>query len=248
MDPDTADAPLVGRPETWAPGEHAAHRHKRHQLMCISSGVAHVTTAVGAWILPATRAIFISAGTEHRTLVRRPTTLSVLYISPDAYDFPEGSYCWVMEATPLMREVIDACVSAPWDYSEFSPESRLAHVLVDRIKMESHAPIDLPLPTDPRALKVAQMIRADPGNREPLSALADRAGASARTIERLFSQEAGIPFGNWRQRQRLLRGVEMLAYGESVNKVALEVGYESVSSFISAFKQLFGTTPSRYFK
>lgn len=42
--------------------------------------------------------------------------------------------------------------------------------------------------------------------------------------------------------------MEQLAYGESVSNVALEVGYESASSFIVAFKRLFGTTPARYFK
>lgn len=247
-DPDSADAPVVGLLEQWEPGERAAHRHRQHQLICVSSGVMHVSTSVGAWILPTTRAIWISAGTEHNALVRRSTSIRVLFVDPDAYDLPRHAYCWVINVSPLMREVINACAMFPWSYPKAGPESRLARVLIDHITTRDHAPVDLPLPADPRALKVAEMLRADPANRESLAALAARAGASPRTIERLFSQEAGITFGNWRQRQRLLRGMEQLAYGESVSNVALEVGYESASSFIVAFKRLFGTTPARYFK
>lgn len=248
LDPDTADAPVVGRLEHWEAGEQAAHHHQRHQLMCVSNGVMHVTTSVGTWVLPVTRAIWISSGTEHSILIRRPTNIRVLYIDPDKYDLPRDAYCWVIDVTPLMRELINACALFQWSYPEPGPELRLARVLIDQITARTHSPVDLPLPVDQRALKVAQMLRADPANRESLAALADRAGASPRTIERLFSQEAGISFGSWRQRQRLLVGVEQLAYGESVSNVALEVGYESASSFIAAFKQMFGTTPARYFK
>jgi AraC-like DNA-binding protein len=38
----------------------------------------------------------------------------------------------------------------------------------------------------------------------------------------------------------------MLAGGGEVQHVARAVGYESVSSFITAFKVRFGTTPARY--
>lgn len=246
--PDIARAPVVGHLEQWDAGEWPVHHHKRHQLMAVSSGVMHVTTSVGTWVLPSTRAIWISAGTEHQTLVRRPTNLRVLYIDPDTYDLPRDAYCWVIDVTPLMRELISACTALPWDYPDEGSEARLARVLIDQIRARDYAPVDLPMPKDPRALKITQLLQSDPANREPLTVLAERAGASARTIERLFSTEAGISFGNWRQRHRLLTGMEQLAYGERVSNVALEVGYDSPSSFIAAFKQLFGTTPARYFK
>ncbi len=39
----------------------------------------------------------------------------------------------------------------------------------------------------------------------------------------------------------------MLTEGQSVTVVAFELGYESVSAFISVFKQVLGTTPTHYF-
>ncbi|MCV5491772.1 helix-turn-helix transcriptional regulator, partial [Escherichia coli] len=70
--------------------------------------------------------------------------------------------------------------------------------------------------------------------------LAREVGASARTIERLFSKETHLSFGAWRHRHRMLFAVERLAYGENVTRVALEAGYESSSSFIASFRAMFG--------
>jgi len=46
---------------------------------------------------------------------------------------------------------------------------------------------------------------------------------------------------------RLLSALERLAQGRPVTDVALDVGYDSPSAFISTFRQSLGTTPRRYF-
>jgi quercetin dioxygenase-like cupin family protein len=42
-----------------------AHRHDDHQIVYAGRGVLAVTTDTGSWIAPATRAIWIPAGTYH---------------------------------------------------------------------------------------------------------------------------------------------------------------------------------------
>lgn len=69
--------------------------------------------------------------------------------------------------------------------------------------------------------------------------------APASTIERLFKSETGLGFGKWRQQLRLGHALRLLAAGEAVTNVALEVGY--YSAFISAFRMTFGQTPGQYF-
>jgi len=49
-------------------------------------------------------------------------------------------------------------------------------------------------------------------------------------------------------RARLLRGLELLAEGQSVTTVALELGYCNISAFIALFKRTFGVTPTRYMR
>lgn len=246
--PDLARAPVVGRVESWSPSNQPPHTHKRHQLICAVTGVIHVVTSLGEWVLPSSRALWISSGTEHSITLKRATETRVLYIDPDAYTLLGDSGCLSVALTPLMREVMESCARFRWDYAEDSPESRLASVLIDQLQVVNHVPIDLPFPSDPRALRIAHILRNEQSNRQTLAELAGRAASSPRTIERLFRKEAGMSFGNWRQQQRLLSAMEQLAYGESVTNVALEIGYESASSFIAAFRQVFGTTPARYFQ
>ncbi|RCV90275.1 helix-turn-helix domain-containing protein [Billgrantia montanilacus] len=54
-------------------------------------------------------------------------------------------------------------------------------------------------------------------------------------------------FAAWRQQARLLAALPMLAAGRSVTVVSQEVGYESPSAFIAAFRRSLGASPGRYF-
>jgi AraC-like DNA-binding protein len=47
--------------------------------------------------------------------------------------------------------------------------------------------------------------------------------------------------------RRLLRAIELLAAGESVTSIALELGYDNTSAFIAMFRRCLGTTSTRYF-
>ena len=45
---------------------------------------------------------------------------------------------------------------------------------------------------------------------------------------------------------RLLRSLELLAEGQSVTAIALDLGYASVSAYIGLFRRSFGETPASY--
>ena len=108
-------------------------------------------------------------------------------------------------------------------------------------------PLQLPSPRDVRARRVADALRRDPADARTLEALSGSAGASKRTLERVFAAETGMTFGTWRQQLRLLHATRLLAAGEKVTVAATEAGYESTSAFIAMFRRAMGTTPSRYF-
>ena len=125
---------------------------------------------------------------------------------------------------------------------------RLAPVLVDEIERAPETPLHLPLPRDPRARRVALALRDDPGDPRRAADWARIAGASERTLLRLFHRELGMSFGAWRQQARLLRALEGLAGGASVTEVALTVGFASPSAFIAMFRRALGESPGRYFQ
>ncbi|MGH8200815.1 MAG: helix-turn-helix domain-containing protein [Steroidobacteraceae bacterium] len=82
----------------------------------------------------------------------------------------------------------------------------------------------------------------------PLSLICGLAGASKRTMERLFQREVAMSLGKWRQQLRLLRAMQLLAHGAKVTHAALEAGYSSPSAFISMFRKTLGDSPAAYFR
>ncbi|MGA3242691.1 MAG: helix-turn-helix transcriptional regulator [Bryobacteraceae bacterium] len=247
--PDKAQAPVVGASSHWpSRSEKAEHTHFRHQLMYSQKGVIHVTTPTGAWILPPTKSIWISGGTPHALLVKRPVELIILWVARDAPGAPDWTGCKVVSVSPLIRELLSVCSQQPWDYPPGSRSSHLAQVLLEQLEVHEQAPLELPELTDPRAKRVAAMLKADPADRRPLAELASAAGASHRTIERLFASETRMSSGRWRIRHRMITALEKLANGDTVGNVAYAVGYESPSSFVAAFRDAFGTTPTSYFE
>src|SRR2546421_294561 len=93
---------------------------------------------------------------------------------------------------------------------------------------------------DTRGTDVRTGVGADPSETAVFGTLARRAGASRRTLERIFLRETKMTVGEWRRRMRLLHAVRLLAADQSVTAVALEAGYSSVSAFVAVFKKTFG--------
>ena len=77
--------------------------------------------------------------------------------------------------------------------------------------------------------------------------MARQVGMSRRTFTRLFRQQTGISFVEWRQQACLLAAVVRLGHGEAITRVATDLGYSSPSAFTSAFRRVLGEAPSRYF-
>jgi len=88
----------------------------------------------------------------------------------------------------------------------------------------------------------------DPANSSPLEQWSRQVGASTRTLARIFRNETGMSFRQWRQQFKLLEALKYLANNMPVTTVAMTLGYESVSAFIHMFKKALGKTPTDYFK
>jgi AraC-like DNA-binding protein len=93
---------------------------------------------------------------------------------------------------------------------------------------------------------VAKGLLEEPADGRSLGRWGRAVGASEPTSARLFVQERGMGFRAWRLRRRLLQAVHLLTLGHPVTAVALEVGYESPSAFVAAFRRTLGCTPRRY--
>lgn len=224
-----------------------AHFHDRDQLVYASRGVMTVSTGAGTWVVPTHRAVWIPAAVPHTITMSGVVAMRTLYLKPKlASNMPRE--CCVVNVSPLLRELIlracefRALKKIVWRHRH------LIDLALDELEGIQMVPLQLPHLSDPRAVRVADVLLADPGNTATLIRLCKASGASKRTVERFFLEEAGMTFGRWRQQHRLMHAVRLLAEGAKVTHAALEAGYSTPSAFISVFKKILGTTPALYFK
>jgi AraC-like DNA-binding protein len=156
--------------------------------------------------------------------------------------------CCVVAVPPLLRQLILRAMAVGVDYAPESAGARVMAVILDELRALKPEPLHLPHPRDPRLKKIAKALLADPADGRALADWAKGAGASERTLARLFVKQTGMTFGAWRERLRLTTAVARLAEGEPVTSVAYDLGYQSPSAFIAMFRRSLGDTPGRYLK
>lgn len=222
------------------------HEHPVHQLVHAATGVMRVNTRRGSWVVPPRRAVWMPAEVEHEVQMVTSVAMRTVYIVPAALAHAPIRSC-VVPVSPLLAELILEALRLPRPYPLGGAEERLFHVLLDRISFREVLPLELALPTSSPLLGIARRLQLDPADRRTLEQWARASGMSARTLARGFRCETKLSFGAWRAQLRLLRALELLAQGTSVTEVALELGYEGTSAFISAFRRHLGTTPAKYF-
>jgi AraC-like DNA-binding protein len=222
------------------------HSHASGQLLGASQGLLTVEVHDGRWVVPATHAVWLPPHTPHGLRSHGPFAGWSVYVDEQA--------CAALPAEPriaaissLLREAVAR--AAGWD-DDGEPldaaRSRLAGVILDEIAAAEPVALGLPMPADARLLKIARALSERPSDERRLEEWADWAGIAPRTLTRRFASETGFSFTEWRQRVRLLRGLELLAAGQPVTAIALELGYDNVSAFIALFKRTFGVTPGKY--
>ncbi len=223
------------------------HQHRRAQLIYASQGVMNVTTSAASYVVPPHQAVWMPGATGHRIDARSAVAMRTLYIEPNATLELPRDVC-VLQISALLRELILVAVDEGPHYESHHPQARLSAVILDQICVQSITPLALPMPTDPRLLRVTTALISNPGDGRDLADWAHLAGASKRTLGRLFMAQTGMSFRTWRQQCRLLRALELLATGENITSIALILNYESTSAFIAMFRRYLGTTPARYLR
>jgi AraC-like DNA-binding protein len=220
------------------------HDHAWGQLTFCTSGVMRVADQHMAWLSPPTRAIWLPAGVLHEIAMKGEVWARFLYLAPELAA-PLPTTPQVLEVRPLLRELILHILEIRTLHPEVPSEARLAELVVDLIAAARPVDLALPLPTDRRALALAERVQRAPAEDASLAKLARAAGASLRTLQRLFPAETGLTLEAWRQKARLMAAVAALSEGAAVTTTAVDCGYDSPSAFIAAFKRQFGMTPGQ---
>lgn len=229
-----------------SPGDEVTpHSHDDNQIIYASSGVLEVFVENGTWYTPSVRAVWVPGGVVHHWQVHGTSTVHMVGI-PTSFVPNLGGDPSLITVSPLVRELMIACSNQ--GKSRTPKARRLLQVLGDQLVAADHAATMLPVFSDPRLLKLQEVIETDMTQNLTLAALGRLVGASERTLNRLFIAEAGMSFVTWRNQLRLHSATLRLAQRHNVTQVANEYGFSSPSAFITAFRAAFGRTPGALYR
>ncbi|TWT09684.1 helix-turn-helix transcriptional regulator [Reyranella sp. CPCC 100927] len=226
---------------------HPKRRCERAQLLYAVTGLLEVTTARSMFLIPPLHALWLPARMDHGLRCRMASSVRTLLIRADVVPTDAPGLPRVVHINPLLRELILRLAMPPTNKAEASHAGRLADIALAEISWEPDDHLQIVLPKDARLRRVHDALTRDPGDNRTLDRWATTAGASSRTLARLFHKEYGTSFVNWRQQLRIIAALPRLAAGEPVITVALDLGYETPSAFTAMFRRITGILPSQYF-
>jgi AraC-like DNA-binding protein/uncharacterized membrane protein len=241
--------------------EIAPHSHPWAQVAICVSGVAQITAAHSTYLVPAWRAVWIPPHIEHLVTAVEAAELRTLYVHQSSGNIGPGvdalqqdawRVCRVLEVSPLLRELvlqmdIEMDGMRKLDTALLEREHRLGQLALDELGRAAPLRLGIDLPQDKRLRTLCEAVLAEPMRHATLDGWAREAGASARTVARLFRQQLGTSFGPWRQQVRLARALALAAQGKPMAVIAADLGYASPSAFSAMVRRSVGAPPSRFF-
>jgi AraC-like DNA-binding protein len=218
------------------------HSHRKGQLVFALAGGVTSSVPSGLWMVPPHCGVWIPGGMRHSNLATANARLFFVYIEPELVDLPDR--CCTLSISPLLREVIVELSDQVVDDDE--KVELLTRVLLRELPHMAVQRLHLPLSPEPRLQRIAARLAEDPSDRSTLAEWADRIALSESSLARLVVKETGLTFGRWRQQLHLIVAIRELASGASVQQVSGDLGYESVTAFITMFKKALGKPPTKY--
>jgi len=219
------------------------HSHRRAQLIFAIAGTMTVRAADGLWILPPSNALWVPAGVVHQIRTSGPVEMRTLYIQPGHAQRIRNE-CHVMFVSPLLRELIVRAMELPALYDQHGMAGRVMMLILDEVARLPAQPLGLRMPADARLLRLCEIVLRDLSAIDSIARLGAAVGLSERSVIRLFPKETGLSFRRWHNQARLLKAFELLDQGQSLTRVALDVGYSGPSAFAKMCRRTLGKAPT----
>ena len=230
------------------------HRHEWSQFSYCANGLMQITVTQGGekqggiqttYIVPPSRAVWIPPGVEHTVVVLETAELRTVDIDPSVIPTNWTEYR-VLVVSKLLRELIHGLE----DSVPGKREDALMALTADEIANSETQALGVPMPHpahgDKRLRALCEAVLRNPSEKAQLSKWVTQVGASERTVARLFREELGTSYQQWRLQAVLAHALPQLARGMPIAQVAAANGYASDSAFSAMFKQAMGQAPSHF--
>lgn len=222
------------------------HAHQTGQFVVALSGLVGLAYGEKREALPASSAVWVPPGVRHEGFLGEGAVSLYCHINPEWADMMPAELLR-LQLSPMVIEMLKRFAVLPRRYPAKSHEARLAAVLFEELAAAPKRQIGFaPLPEHPELKRIVEKIVSDPQLSRPVADWAAEAAMSTRTLSRLVLRETGLSFGVWRLRIAMLSAAQMLLAGEHAEVAAARLGYATPSAFSSAFRRIFGVSPSAF--
>jgi len=221
------------------------HWHTRAQFAFALEGTMRVRTARHAWIVPPSRALWVPARTVHEIQMYGVVRMHSLYVDA-ANAAGMAQDCQVLEVNPLLRELIVRAAGASAEGDDPAVQALVAELLLAEMRRLRPCALELPFPASRDLVRLCESLLSQLAEGQACVGGAQCQDVSQRTLYRRFLHETGISFARWKKQALLLESIRRLVEGAGVTTVAVDLGYESPSSFSVMFRRALGVSPREF--
>jgi len=227
------------------------HVHPFHQVLHIKNGVALIQDACGTRPQYGQMAVFIPAHVRHRTeVVGDAAAYQSLYFNESLLTWSRRSIL-PFRMSPLGFALLE----------RINKEEPLRNIDCGIVKdcvelflkvlpedMNNEGPsLFLPESNSEPGRKVRRFIERNYRRKITSAEISRAASSSFRQVSRVFKADTGLTVFEYLRVYRMLRasiGISMT--NDKITAIAYDCGYESVSSFFTDFRRLFGLSPDAF--
>lgn len=229
------------------------HSHSKGQLSYVEGGLAYLQVNDKKYVIPAKHYFWVPQGLAHDLKIGQSGTVlrSLFFYTHDDDNHPFYSEVGIYPINDLLLEMIK--YSESW-YGHINPgENQFLFLsVIKNILPEisnKRLPIALPFSENERIKPILDYLSSTISDSHSLQSIGDIFGISERSLSRLFQQTLSTSFLQYLKMLRIIKAIELILQTDSsLNEIAYEVGYGSLSAFSEAFMQLTNLRPSDFKK
>ena len=150
----------------------------------------------------------------------------------------------IVVATPLLYAIVERLAEV--EIETCPMRASYENVATEEILRDLDVKDAAQIPRSPQLQLWARRFMNTPRVSVSVTDAAKDARMSVRSFARHFKRETGEDFRSWKKRTLINKARAMLYIGHTISEVSSELAYESVSSFVSMFKNSTGKTPGDY--
>lgn len=206
------------------------------------NGLLQIQVEQRTFFAPPNYGVWLPPRTTHCCLnIDQPTHFVCIRLHPQLSaklsDCPK-----TLEIQPFFHALVKEILDPTRDHSEQS-RLHLLQVLLDQLLTAKQYDHYLPPSAHPVLAPILNALADVKRFAQSLQQILDDFEISERHALRLCQQELNMGLSEWRNRAKVVYAVAKIRQGDSVKRIALELGYHQSSSFIAFFKRYTGHTP-----